>query len=203
MHDRPVTGKKIIVTRNRRKNFQFQFEDQSNKDSREVNISLLAANRLIYNEALPVLYQQHTFDFTTNLGNVVPFLESLSEEARQCLYGIAMELHDKREKRGRDNQAAWYKSCHYIASNVNVSSLSLMLTINVKVPADFRSLKWVTALARIRGLRGFTLIADQHYSWDSVIPRASSKESSVSATDHCFSEHLVPLFNYLCKQMLE
>ena len=143
-------------------------------------------------------------------------------------------------KPGRENPAAWCKSCHYIATNVNVKQLSLSLTINVKVPADFRTLEvprevplslrpgswiplsrhpggrlkpsyhlhishpdplqhpaqitiprgaslslgrivihtpsspmatssrlveWVAALAKIRGLRRFTLIADQHYSW--------------------------------------
>ena len=205
MHDGLAMGRKIRVTRNRRKNFQFQLEGQFINESKELNVSLLAANRLVYNEALPVLYQQHTFDFRTNVGIIVPFLKCLPQEARQYLYKIAMELHIKREPRGRgrDNQAAWCKICHYIATSVNVSSLSLLLTIRFKVSADFRTLKWVAALAEIQGLRRFTLIADQQYHLHPVLTRASYKGSSLSADSHCFNEHLVTLFNYLCEQMLE
>ena len=215
MHDRRAKGKVITVTRNRHKKFQFQIKAHCRIDPKEVSVSLLAANRLVNSEALPVLYQQHTFDFTTSVENVAPVLSNLPEGARQYLHGIAMELHNKGEAanccngswkwrgKGRDNQVAWSKSCGYIARNVNARQLSLWLTINVKVPAEFETLTWVIALVEIKGLRQVTLIADQHNSWHQVTKRASYKGSSVSAADHCFSEHLVALFHYLCQQMLE
>lgn len=80
-------------------------------------------------EAIHVLYQLHTFDFTKHVGGIVPFLRSLPEETRQNLRGIAMELRDKRQPdqccgglddawgTGPDNQAAWGRACSYIATN--------------------------------------------------------------------------------------
>ena len=205
MHDGPAIGKTIIVTYNRKKNFQFHFRGKEYRDSKEVNISLLVVNKLVNNEAVPMLYQGRTFDFRTSVGDIEPFLSSLPEGARQSLHGIAMELHNKRESGGdeQDNQAAWVKSCDFIAKNVSMGQLSLSLTINVKVHAGFKTLKWVTALVKIKGIRHFTLSAHQYFSHEPVTIRANYKGSSVSAADHCFSEHLVALFHYLCEQMLE
>ena len=179
-----------------------------------MNIGLLAANQLLNNEAIATLYQLRTFDFTTNVGSIMPFLRSVSEQARQNLHGIAMELHDKEQPdyccgpgmnkfwgKGRGNKAAWSKACAYIGENVNVKALSL--TINVKVPADFKALQWVQGLVKIRTLRYLTLVVHQHWKSGTDVIRASFKEGSVTATDHCFSEHLVPLFEYLREEMLE
>lgn len=177
-------------------------------------MGLLAASRLVNNEAIAILYQLRTFDFTTNVGGIVPFLRSVPEQARQNLHGIAMELHDKeqpdyccgtgREKfwgKGPGNKAAWSKACAYIGENVNVKALSL--TINVKVPADFKALEWVQDLVKIRTLRYLTLDVHQHWSSGANVIGASFEEGSLKAADHCFSEHLVPLFEYLREEMLE
>ncbi len=122
-HDGVACTKTIVVTCNRNYDFQFRFGNQGKGASKEINVSLLATNKFVNNEAIPVLFQSRTFDFMTNVKGVVPFLSSLSHEGRQNLCGIAMELHSKRELRhccdgidtiwggGSDNQGAWKKAC--------------------------------------------------------------------------------------------
>lgn len=205
-------GGRIKVFYNKNGNFQYQLDGHQKGNSKEININLLATNRLVNHEAIHVLYQLYTFDFTKHVGGIVPFLRSLSEETRQNLHGIAMELRDKRQHdhccggfdnawgTGPDNQAAWSIACSYIAANVKVKELSL--TINVKVPMNFESLQWVKALVTIKGLKCLTLQARQHLN-DPVLTRASHKDGSLAATRSCFSEHLVDLFEYLRKEMLE
>ncbi len=213
-HDGVTCTKTIIVTYNKNHDFQFRFGNQGKGASKEVNLSLLGTNKLVNNEAIPVLFQSRTFDFMTKIKGVVPFLSSLSHEGRQNLCGIAMELHNKREPQyccdganrtisegGSDNQGAWKKACLYIAEQVPVKQL--YLTINVKVPEDFRSLVWVKALVLIKGLKYLQLGANQHSFLHPLVTRASYKDGSVSAADHCFSEHLVPFFEYLREEMLE
>ena len=199
----------ITVTPTKNNNPPFRFGGLYSKgESKEINVGLLAANRLVNEEAIAILYQLRTFDFKTNVEGIVPFLRSVSEQARQNLHGIAMELYDNEEPDLRyrtwgqrlGNKAAWSKACAFIGEKVNVKALSL--TINVKVPANFKTLKWVEDLVKIRRLRFLTLQVTQHPSGVKVI-RASYKEGSLTATDHCFSEHLVPLFEYLREEMLE
>ena len=208
----------ITVTPTRlrkKKNLQFRFGGQYVKgESKEINVGLLAANRLVNEEAIAVLYQSRTFDFQTHVTGIEPFLRSVSEQARQNLHGIAMELFDNEEpdhccgraqretwgKASGGNMVAWSKACAYIGEHVNVKALSL--TINVKVRADFKTLKWVEDLVTIRRLRFLTLQAKQHFH-DARVIRAIYKEGSLTATDGCFSEHLVPLFEYLREEMLD
>ena len=205
-------GERILVFYNRNKNFQYRFAKQQKGDSKDINVNLLATNSLVNNEAVPVLYQLHTFDFASNVRSVVPFMRNLSDETRQNLRGIWMELHNSREpdhccggiagswSRGSDNQAAWWKACLYIAENVKMEELNL--TINVKISAEFKSLQWVKDLVEIKGLQRLTLQAKQHRD-DEVTTKASYREGSLAASRPCFSEHLVQLFEYLREEMLE
>ena len=212
LRDGVAYGGKISVTCNRNKKFQYQWDGQQKGDSKDINTSILATNRLVNNEAIHVLYQLHTFDFKNNAGSVVLFMRTMSKEARKNIHGIAMQLHDKGEPdhccggldnawgKGPDNQIAWEKACTYIAENVTVKELTL--TINVKVAADFRSLQWVKALVRIKGLKRLRLQAKQH-CYDTVLTRVTYKDGSLAATTHCFSEDLPRLFEYLREEMLE
>ena len=202
-------GERIQVSYNRNKSFQYKFATQHKGESKDINVSLLATNRLVNHEATSVLYQMHTFDFEMNVRSVVPFMLNLSDETRQNLRGIWMELHNSHEPDhccggiwggGSDNQAAWMKTCSFIAENVKMRELNL--TINVKISANFKSLKWVQALTQIEGLQRLTLQAKQHPD-DEVPIRASYQEGSLSASRACFSEHLVRLFDYLREEMLE
>ena len=206
----------ITVTPIRDKNIhpRFRFGCLPKGESNEIDVGLLAANAIVNNEAIAILYQLRTFNFTTNVGGIAPFLRSVPEQARQNLHGIAMELHDKEQPdyccgpgidktwgKGSGNKAAWSQACAYIGKNVNVKALSL--TINVKVPGDFKALEWVQDLVKIRTLRYLTLEVHQHWNSGANVIRASFDEGSLTATDHCFSEHLVPFFEYLRQEMLE
>lgn len=207
----------IVVCRSRN-GLRFQYDGQSRGDSKDIDVSLLAVSSHLNNETVPILYQLRTFEFETNVGKIVPFLSSLSEAGRKNLRGISMELHSKQEPlyccgsagghcfqdrgKGPDNKAAWGKACTYIATNLKLKELSV--AINVKVPAEFSSLKWVKDLVKIKGLKHLTLKADQHAFYLRDVPvRACYDEGLVSAADHCYSEHLVPLFEFLCVNMLE
>lgn len=89
-----------------------------------------------------------------------------------------------------------------IHENVNVKKLTI--TINVKITADFKSLKWVKDLVKIKMLKSLTLQAEQHdLNSSSAMILASYKEGSLLATVDCFSKHLVPFFEYLRHEMLE
>ena len=205
-------GERILVYYNRNKSFQYKFATQHKGESKDINVSLLATNRLVNNEAIPVLYQMHTFDFERNVRSIEPFLLNLSDETRQNLRGIWMELHNIHEPdhccgsirsswgSGSDNQAALMKACFFMAENVKMGELNL--TINVKISANFKSLRWVQALIHIKGLQRLTLQAKQHQD-DEVPIRASYQEGSLTASRPCFSEHLVQLFEYLRQEMLE
>ena len=115
-----------------------------------INVSLLATNRLVNHEAVPVLYQMHRFDFARNVRRVAPFLLNISKETRQNLRGMWMELHDFEEPDhccgsiiayqciASDNLSAWSKASLFMAENTKMKELNL--TTNIKISADFRFL---------------------------------------------------------------
>ena len=205
----------ILVSCNRKKDFSFRIGTEEKGESKQIDVSLLVANRLVNREALPILYQSRTFEFATNLKAVIPFLSSLPAEARHHLRGISMELHAHGEPdyccggenrcygKGSDNKGAWGKACVYIGQSVKVKELTV--TVNVKIPAEFKSLKWVKALVNIKGLKRLTLQANQHHGFlgEALHTRANNKHGWVSSTGDCNSKHLVPLFDYLLEEMLE
>ena len=88
----------------------------------------------------------------------------------------------------------------FMAEKVKMEELNL--TINVKISAHFKSLQWVQALVRIKGLQRLTLQAKQHRDDEAPI-KASYGEGWLAASRPCFSEHLVQLFEYLREEMLE
>lgn len=199
-----------------RRNFDssdFKYTSLHRSTTNLINVNLLAASRLLNNEAIPILYQLRTFNFKTDVGSAVRFLRSVSEQGRQNLYGIAMEYHDKEQPdyccfpsktfrgKGPGNTAAWSKACAYIADNVNVKALSL--TINVKIPAEFKTLKWVQDVVKIKKLKSLILEVSQHEHGGECVIRASCKGGTLLATDPCLSEYLVPLFEYLREEMLD
>ena len=203
----------VTPARGRINGSNFRYESLHKSTLNEVNVDLLTASRLLNNEAIPVLYQLRTFNFKTDVGSAVQFLRSVPEQGRQNLHGIAMEYHDKQQQdyccfpqktfegKGPGNKAAWSKACAYIADNVNVKALSL--TINVKVPTNFKRLKWVRDVVKIKKLKSLVLKVSQHEQSGPCTVRASCKRGTLSATDPCFSEHLVPLYEYMREEMLE
>lgn len=170
----------ITVTPTRKKNDQSQFRFWGNWKgfnwkgvSKEINVGLLTADRLLNNEATTVLYGLRIFDFRTNVGGVERFLRNLSEQARLSLGGIAIELHDKAEPdhccgrgvdrswgKGPGNQSAWTKACAYIAESMSLKHL-----------------------VKIKKLRHLSLQVEQHYNSGPLVVRASYKEGSLSASE--------------------
>ena len=205
----------VTVTPNRvRTNgSNFRYESLHSSTSNGINVDLLTASRLLNKEAIPVLYRLRTFNFKTDVGTAVRFLRSIPEQGRQNLHAIAMEYHDKKQPdyccfphktfagKGPGNKASWSKACAYIADNVNVRALSL--TINVKVPADFKTLQWVQDVVKIKKLKLLVLKVSQHEGSGPCTVRTSCNGGTLLATDPCFSEHLVPLYEYLREEMLE
>ena len=203
----------VTPARGRINSSNFRYESLHRSTSNEINVELLTASRMLNNEAIPVLYQLRTFNFKTDVGSAVRFLRSIPEQGRQNLHGIAMEYHDKQEqdhccfsrkwfgRKGPGNKAAWSKACAYIADNVNVRAL--FFTINVKVPADFKTLKWVQDVVKIKKLKSLVMKVSQHERSGPCTVRASCNGAMLMATDPCFSEHLVPLYDYLREEMLE
>lgn len=125
---------------------------------KDITTALLRINRRIYDEALPVLYQSHAFDFGIDVHNIAPFFNKTSFAARQnigCVhmellrYGIAHPLRSVPE-RGltKDTGLAWGSACAYIASHLLVRELSL--NIDFAIPHDFQRFHWVVDLAQIR-----------------------------------------------------
>ena len=192
-------------------NSGFKYVSLHRSATNQINVDLLATSRLLNNEAIPVLYQLRTFNFKTDVGGAVRFLRGVPEQGRQSLHGIAMEYHDKEQLdyccspkfrvKGPGNKAAWSKACAYIADNVNVKALSL--TINVKIPAEFKTLKWVEDVVKIKKLKSLVLKVFQHEHGDGCVIRASCERGTLLATDPCFSEYLVPLYEYLREEMLD
>ena len=87
-----------------------------------------------------------------------------------------------------------------MAQNAKMEEINL--TVNVKISPEFKSLPWVRALVRIKGLQRLNLQAKQHID-DEVPVRASDQQGSLASSRPCFSEHLVQLFEYLREEMLE
>ena len=202
---------RVMVTRNRKNIFECRYPRQSAGESKDINTSLLRVNRLVNSEAIPVLYRSHIFDFTREVRNVTPLLRGLPEGARHTLQGISMELRDGSASHfcypgisftlGPDNQAAWIKACSSIARNFKIKQLRI--TINVNIDDEFKSLKWVKALVRVKDLQRLTLTVQQYcYRGHPLLSRGRYTSGELLATDHCFSESLVRFFEYLCEEMV-
>ena len=203
----------VALRRDKHPYSKFRFAGFPRGESKEINVGLLTANRLVHQEAIAILYQSRTFDFTTNIARMVQFLSGLPEQARKNLHGISMELFDKTEPdrcqlhlkcnwgKGPDNRRAWSKACKYIAEDLNLKHLTLV--VNVRIPKDFKSLTWVKDLVKIGKLRSLVLVASQHGASVPCLKKTSYKKGSVSADDLCNSRYLVPCYEYLREQMLE
>lgn len=127
---------------------------------KDITTTLLRTNRRIYDEALPVLYQSHAFDFGIDVHNIAPFFDQISFAARQNVHCIHMELlrygidRPLRSVPGRDindNCLAWSGACAYIADHLRVKELSF--NINFTIHQDFQRFRWVKDLAQMRGLQ--------------------------------------------------
>lgn len=127
---------------------------------KDITTALLRTNRRIYEEALPVLYHSHAFDFGIDVHNIALFFDQTSSAARQSVHCIHMELlrygidRPLRSVPGRDvtdNCVDWSRACAYIARHLRVKEVSF--NINFSIHQDFQRFLWVKGLAQIRGVR--------------------------------------------------
>ena len=127
---------------------------------KDITTALLRSNRQIYDEALPILYQSHAFDFGIDVHNIAPFFSRTSSAARQnvgCIhmellrYGIDRPLRSVPGRDDNDNCLDWSRACAYIAGNLRISELSF--NINFTIHQDFQRFRWVKDLAQIRSVR--------------------------------------------------
>lgn len=134
--------------------------ERSNGYGKDITTALLRTSRRIYDEALPVLYQSHTFDFGIDVHNIAPFFDHTSLAARQNVHCIHMELlrygtdRPLRSVPGRDTNDSclkWSYACAYIASYLRVKEISF--NINFTIHQDFQRFHWVKDLAQMRGVR--------------------------------------------------
>ena len=127
---------------------------------KDIATALLRTNRCIYDEALPILYQSHTFDFGIDVHNIATFFDHTSSAARQNVHCIHLELlrygtaRPLRSVPGRDindSCSEWSDACAYIAGHLRVRELSF--NINFTIHQEFQRFRWVRDLAQMRGLR--------------------------------------------------
>ncbi|KAL8723357.1 MAG: hypothetical protein Q9225_000340 [Loekoesia sp. 1 TL-2023] len=145
------------------------------------NLGLLAVNKQIRAEALPIFYGENIFSFG-QMSAVRPFLKDRPAIARQNLQHIQLFL-DLRYKDGhhRERQSGWIRVFKYLAHHLNIKKLDIIvcdMTLNFLKPLKFVGWKkeWVRALPIINDLDHFTFGID-------FLSRESYVESVLSDLD--------------------
>ena len=131
-----------------------------------IDTAILRTSRAVHEEAEALLYQLHEFDFYIDIFAVVPFLRSISHNARQNISCITMYLqYLGGERIGRpgplgghvlckENLTDWAPVCSYIAQNVCLREFAF--NMQHEAPEDFQQCSWVLAMAQIKGLQKLT-----------------------------------------------
>ncbi|KAK0509899.1 hypothetical protein JMJ35_007293 [Cladonia borealis] len=124
----------------------------------DINTALLLANRQIFNEAEPILYQTRFLNIGFHLVEGLQCLRNLSPRARQNIRAVHIALryvgvsddwwsHDL-----DDNSKAWCQLCDYMSQNLRLCALSFNACLKT-VPVNFVDAVWVKHLIKIRGLK--------------------------------------------------
>ncbi len=127
-----------------------------------INTAILRTSHATHKEAEAILYQLHEFDFYIGVFAVVPFLRSISHNARQNISCLTMYLHYLSENMDghlgplgvqalfRENLTDWSPACAYIAQNVRLREFAFHMQFEAR--KEFQHLPWVQAMAQIKGL---------------------------------------------------
>lgn len=175
-----------------------------------INTAILRTSKAIHDEAENFLYQLHEFDFTHDVSRVVPFLQSLSDEARQNVSRLTVHLINAyvisvgppgQPRLGgsaivRANTPDWGQACSYIAHNVRLRELAFRL--ESEVSEDFQSLPWVQNMVQIKGLRMLTYY-ERYWQGQREHWRISDEDRSTTDT----SDRNQALLSYLRSHMLK
>ncbi|KAI9789204.1 MAG: hypothetical protein M1833_002452 [Piccolia ochrophora] len=172
------------------RNPQSMFHADGAKGMR-IDVTLLRVNRQIFDEAEPVLYQCHDFDFCSHIFAAIPFLQSLTERARQNIAGARIvllrgpspskevfeKLFTRELANANDNDCDWSELCTYIQEHLRLRELQF--TVAGSLNRDFQDEFWVKDLVRIRGL--------QKLSW------VSKGERTYAVDNRWAKEDMLPL----------
>ncbi len=124
----------------------------------DINTSLLLANRQIFDEAEPILYQSFFLKIGQHLNEGLRFLRKLSPRARRNTRAVHIALSwwyicDGPWVFNSDNNIeAWCKLCAYMSQNLRLRSLSFN-AVPKDVSVNFIDQAWVKCLVKIRGLK--------------------------------------------------
>ena len=151
---------------------------------KDITTGLLRVSKSIYSEAVPILYQSHTFDFGVDVFGIVPFLRKMTPLAQANVSSIHMEhctlgtdqkftcpLAPLEEPwHVRENTQDWPGACRYIADNLQFKELSINVNTeglkSITSPCDpsFNpsNLDWVRDLVQIRGLHKISYHVSRH-----------------------------------------
>ena len=148
---------------------------------KDITTGLLRVSKSIYSEAVPILYQSHTFDFGVDVFGIVPFLRKMTPLAQANVCSIHMEHCTLGTDQTftsalegpwhvRENTQDWPGACGYIADNLRLKELSInvnteglkSITSPFDPPFNPSNLDWVRDLVQIRGLHKMSYHVSRH-----------------------------------------
>ena len=135
-----------------------------------ITTNLLQTSRAIHEEAEALLYQLHEFDFYLDVFCVVPFLRSISHNARQNISCLTMYVHDDSADwdgaLGLSYPSRFSFTCAYIAQNVRLREFAFYTVW--KPSEDFRRIAWIQDLTQIKGIQQLTYY-DAKFLWRKAV----------------------------------
>ena len=175
-----------------------------------INTAILRTSRAVHEEAEDSLYQLHEFDSLVGIFAVIPFLRSISLNARQNMSCHTMYLQDFFGERieppsllgihalFNENLTDWALVCSYIAQNVRLCEFAF--NMQHEAPEDFQQCSWVRAMAQIKGLQKLTCYECNQEPWRDALARLGPEEQDRITTG--ISVRNQALLSYLRPQML-
>ena len=126
-----------------------------------ISTAILRTSRALHKEAETFLYRLHELDFHAEISVVIPFLRSLSNNARQNISCLTMDLVNTACTRPgrfiglcRPNLFDWGLVCSYIGCHVRLREFAFH--IESEAPEDFQDLGWIHDMVQIKGLQKLT-----------------------------------------------
>lgn len=143
----------------------------------EIDAAILRTCQQIHDEAEPMLYRLHDFDFGTNTSSIVSSLHTISDRARQNIRCVGMafvawsHVEGSLSRLMMQNYQNWSFACSYIAENLRLHEL----VFDLDIPTQFSGFEqWgcIQDLLRIRNLKRLTpqpLYGDTSRQWYRVL----------------------------------
>lgn len=135
--------------------------DHYNQGELEIDAAILRTCQQIHDEAEPMLYRLHDFDFGTNTSSILSFLHTISDRARHNIRCIGMafvawsHVGGSLSRLMMQNYQNWSIACSYIAENLRLHELVFDLDIPTQV-SGFEQWDCIQDLLKIRNLKRLT-----------------------------------------------